>query len=40
MEKNIQDKKDKWLNGNYDDSSKKLNRKLAIENPNELIYAI
>ena len=39
MDKNIQDKIDKWLNGNYDEATKEEIRKLQKENPDELAEA-
>jgi phosphoglucomutase len=36
MDKNIQEKIDKWLNGNYDDTTKTSIRKMMEENPGEL----
>ncbi len=39
MDKNIQDKIDKWLEGNYDEASKEAIRKMEKENPDELADA-
>jgi phosphoglucomutase len=39
MEKNIQEKIDKWLNGNYDEATKDGIKKLQQENPDELADA-
>ncbi len=39
MDKNIQEKIDKWLNGNYDEAAKDSIRKLQKENPDELADA-
>jgi phosphoglucomutase len=36
MDKNIQEKIDKWLNGNYDETAKNSIRKMQQENPDEL----
>ncbi len=39
MDKNIQEKVDKWLNGNYDEATKNGIKKLQQENPDELADA-
>lgn len=39
MDKNIQEKIDKWLTGNYDEATKEEIRKLQKENPDELAEA-
>ncbi|MEO8768717.1 MAG: phospho-sugar mutase [Ferruginibacter sp.] len=39
MEKNIQEKIDKWLNGNYDEATKEGIKKLQTENPDDLADA-
>lgn len=39
MDKNIQDKIDKWLNGNYDEASKEVIRNLQKDHPDELADA-
>ena len=39
MEKNIQEKIDKWLTGNYDEATKNGIKKLQQENPDELADA-
>lgn len=39
MEKNIQEKIDKWLTGNYDDATKEGIKKLQNENPDDLADA-
>src|SRR4051812_41362999 len=39
MDKNIQEKIDKWLNGNYDDNTKNGIKEMQRENPDELADA-
>ncbi|MBS1743868.1 MAG: phospho-sugar mutase [Bacteroidetes bacterium] len=39
MDKNIQEKIDKWLNGNYDEATKNGIKKMQAENPDELADA-
>src|SRR3954447_25277806 len=39
MDKNIEDKINKWLNGNYDEATKNAIKKMQQENPDELADA-